>query len=107
LQLPADGQKDPSLVGDSLNADSSFLNGADSRLTAPFLQGFNDAAVSIFWVALMVVLVAFALSWLLKPTALRAKSALQENSDNEAATEAQKLEATPAPTAPRAPTPSA
>jgi len=80
---------DTSAVSDSLNGDSSFLNGADPRLSAPFLQGFNDAAVSIFWVALGVVLVAFVLSWFLKTSPLRAKSALQENADNEAALEAQ------------------
>jgi hypothetical protein len=76
-------------VSSSLNADSSFLNNADPRLAAPFLQGFNDAAVSIFWVALAVVLVAFALSWLLKTSPLRDKSALQENAENEAAIAAQ------------------
>jgi len=79
---------DTSAVSDSLNGDSSFLNGADPRLSAPFLQGFNDAAVSIFWVALGVVLVAFVLSWFLKTSPLRAKSALQENAENEAAVEA-------------------
>jgi hypothetical protein len=80
---------DTSAVGDSLNGDSSFLNGADHRLSAPFLQGFNDAAVSIFWVALVVVLVAFVLSWFLKTAPLRSKSALQENAENEAALVAQ------------------
>ena len=80
---------DTSAVSDSLNGDSSFLTGADPRLSAPFLQGFNDAAVSIFWVALGVVLVAFALSWFLKTSPLRDKSALQENAENEAALQAQ------------------
>jgi EmrB/QacA subfamily drug resistance transporter len=81
---------DTSAVSDSLNGDSSFLNGADSRLSAPFLQGFNDSAVSIFWVALGVVLVAFVLSWFLKTSPLRAKSALQETADADAALAAQK-----------------
>ena len=76
---------DSGAVGDSLNADSSFLNNADPRLSAPFLQGFNDAAVSVFGVALLVVLVAFVLSWFLKAAPLRSKSALQENAENEAA----------------------
>ena len=80
---------DTSAVSDSLNGDSSFLTGADPRLSAPFLQGFNDAAVTIFWVALGVVLVAFVLSWFLKASPLRAKSALQENAENEAALQAQ------------------
>ena len=101
-------------VGDSLNADSSFLNDADPRLAAPFLQGFNDAAVSIFWVALAVVLVAFVLSWFLKAAPLRSKSALQENAEIEAAQRAADTDvdagspaasppgATTAPTGPRA-----
>ncbi|TBN58662.1 DHA2 family efflux MFS transporter permease subunit [Glaciihabitans arcticus] len=81
---------DSSSVSESLNGDSSFLNGADPRLSAPFLQGFNDAAVSIFWVGLVVVLVAFVLSWFLKATPLRSKSALQENAEAEAAVAAQR-----------------
>jgi hypothetical protein len=90
LSLLANAQGgDTSAVSDSLNSDSSFLNGADPRLSAPFLQGFNDAAVMIFWVALGVVLVAFVLSWFLKTAPLRAKSALQENADNDAALAAQ------------------
>jgi hypothetical protein len=76
---------DTSSVSDSLNGDSSFLNGADPRLAAPFLEGFNNAALAIFWVALGVVLVAFILSWFLKAAPLRAKSALQEASDDDAA----------------------
>jgi EmrB/QacA subfamily drug resistance transporter len=73
----------------SLAGDTSFLNGADHRLTAPFLEGFNNAAVTLFWVALCIVLVAFILSWFLRTAPLRAKSALQENADNDAALLAQ------------------
>jgi EmrB/QacA subfamily drug resistance transporter len=73
----------------SLGGDTSFLNGADPRLTAPFLEGFNNAAVTVFWVALGIVLVAFLLSWFLRTAPLRAKSALQENADNDAALLAQ------------------
>ena len=91
LELLAGAQGgDTSSVSESLNGDSSFLNGADPRLSAPFLQGFNDAAVSIFWVGLAVVLVAFVLSWFLKATPLRSKSALQENAEAEAAVQAQR-----------------
>jgi hypothetical protein len=68
---------------------TSFLNGSDPRLAAPFLEGFSNATVTIYWVALAVVLVAFVLSFFLKATPLREKSALQENSDNEAALAAQ------------------
>ncbi|CAN5366457.1 MDR family MFS transporter [soil metagenome] len=76
-------------VGNALDGDTSFLNNADPRLAAPFLEGFNNATVSIYWVGLAVVLVAFVLSFFLKAAPLRAKSALQENSDNEAAIAAQ------------------
>lgn len=84
LKLYQDAQGGGS-VGGALDGDTSFLNGADPRLTAPFLEGFNNATTTIYWVGLAVVLVAFVLSFFLKAAPLRAKSALQENSDNEAA----------------------
>jgi EmrB/QacA subfamily drug resistance transporter len=74
---------------DAVGGDTSFLTGADPRLTAPFLEGFNSATVSVYWVALAVLGLAFVLSFFLKTVPLRAKSALQENSDNEAAIVAQ------------------
>ena len=76
-------------VGNALDGDTSFLNGSDPRLAAPFLEGFNDAAVTVYWVALGVVLIAFVLSFFLKAAPLRAKSALQENADADAAVIAQ------------------
>jgi len=89
LALLADAQGgDTASVSTSLNGDSSFLNGADPRLAAPFLDGFNNAAISIFMVALCVVLVAFVLSFFLKASPLRQKSALQEQADDDAATAA-------------------
>ena len=89
LALLADAQGgDTASVSTSLNGDSSFLNGADPRLAAPFLDGFNNAAISIFMVALCVVLVAFVLSFFLKTSPLRQKSALQEQADDDAATAA-------------------
>jgi len=84
LDLFAQAQNGGS-IGGALDGDTSFLNGADPRLTAPFLEGFNNATVTVYWVGLAVVLVAFALSWFLKAAPLRAKSALQENADNDAA----------------------
>ncbi len=84
LKLLQEGQNGGSL-GSSLDGDTSFLNGADPRLSAPFLEGFNNATITIYWVGLAVVLVAFVLSFFLKTAPLRAKSALQENADNEAA----------------------
>jgi len=76
-------------LGTALDGDTSFLNGSDPRLAAPFLQGFNDATVTIYWVGLGVVLLAFVLSFFLKAAPLREKSALQENADADAAIVAQ------------------
>lgn len=76
-------------IGSAFDGDTSFLTGADPRLTAPFLEGFANASISIYWISLAVVLVAFVLSFFLKTAPLRAKSALQENADNDAAILAQ------------------
>jgi EmrB/QacA subfamily drug resistance transporter len=65
----------------SLNGDTSFLNGATHALKAPFLTGFSEAMVVGFWVSFAVIIVAFVLSWFLKATPLRQKSALQEVAD--------------------------
>ncbi|MEO5534230.1 MAG: MDR family MFS transporter [Pseudolysinimonas sp.] len=79
-----------SSAGSSLDGDTSFLNGADHNLTAPFLDGFASAAVTVFWVSLVVVLVAFVLSFFLKTPPLRAKSAMEESADADAALLAQR-----------------
>jgi drug resistance transporter, EmrB/QacA subfamily len=65
-------------------SDTSFVNGADRRLTKPFLSGFNDAVVTIYWVGLAVMLTAFVLSWFFKVPPLRNRSALEEKSAMEA-----------------------
>ena len=65
--------------------DTSFLNGADKRLSKPFLVAFNASAVQVYWVAMIVVLIAFVLALFFKTPPLRAKSALQEAADNAAA----------------------
>jgi len=69
----------------SLDGNTSFLNNANHALAAPFLNGFSDAMVRGFWVSLIVVLVAFILSFFLKATPLREKSAIQEVADQDAA----------------------
>jgi hypothetical protein len=74
----------------SLDGDTSFLTGADARLAAPFLDGFANAAVTVFWVSLVVVLVAFVLSFFLKTPPLRMKSAIEEVADADAALLAQR-----------------
>jgi hypothetical protein len=77
--------KDPAKLGDALNGDTAFLNTATHALAAPFLHGFADATVAGFWVSLIVIIVAFILSFFLKATPLRQKSALQEVADDDAA----------------------
>ncbi|MDQ1526130.1 MAG: hypothetical protein QOG18_743 [Microbacteriaceae bacterium] len=77
--------KDPAKLGDALNGDTAFLNTATHALAAPFLHGFADATVVGFWVSLIVIIVAFILSFFLKATPLRQKSALQEVADDDAA----------------------
>ena len=65
--------------------DTSFLVGADGRLTKPFLTGFTASTITIYWLALSVVLLAFVLALFFKTPTLRAKSALQEAADNKRA----------------------
>lgn len=70
--------QNPSQIGGALNEDSSFLNTADPRLTAPFLDGFSNATSGPFWVALAVVGVALVLACFFKAPPLRQKSAMEE-----------------------------
>lgn len=90
-------------VGASLDGDTSFLTGADPRLSAPFLEGFASAATTVYAVCLAVVLVAFVLSFFLKAPPLRTKSAIEEVADADAAIAAQ-LVADASPETPRAAT---
>ncbi len=62
--------------------DTSFLKGANPALAKPFLQGFSASAVTVYWVAMIVVLIAFVLSLFFRTPPLRSKSALQEAADN-------------------------
>jgi len=80
----------PAGIGSALDGDTSFLNTADPRLAAPFLDGFATASVTVFTVSLVVVLTAFVLSFFLKATPLREKSAQQEVAEADAALLAQK-----------------
>jgi EmrB/QacA subfamily drug resistance transporter len=68
-------------AGNSLDGDTAFLNHASHALAAPFLNGFSESMVVGFWVGLVVIVIAFILSFFLKATPLRAKSALQEVAD--------------------------
>ena len=76
--------KDPTAIGTSLNGDTSFLVGANEALAKPFLVGFADATVQVYRIGLVVVTIAFILSWFLKATPLRQKSAMQEAADEDA-----------------------
>ncbi len=68
-------------LGTALDGDTSFLTTASRVLKLPFLVGFTEAMVTVFWVAFAVAAVAFVLSWFLKTPPLREKSALQEAAD--------------------------
>lgn len=89
LELLQNQQAGGGDLGTALDGNTEFLNTADTRLAAPFLTGFSDAAVTVFQVSLVVVLVAFVLSFFLKATPLREKSGLQETADADAALLAQ------------------
>ncbi|WP_374948025.1 MDR family MFS transporter [Agreia sp.] len=84
-QIQLAQSKQPNTLGQALNGDTSFLNVIDPRLARPFLEGFSSAMVTGFYISLGVVLLAFLLSWFLKATPLRQKSALQEASEDAAA----------------------
>lgn len=86
------GSKDPSVIGGALSGDSSFLKGVDPRLSFPFLEGFANATVTVFWVSLAVIVVAFILSFFMKAQPLRMKSALQEQTESDHAEDAAEAE---------------
>ena len=79
---PSGSASTANAAGSGALDDTSFLKGADPRLAKPFLQGFSESAVAVYWVALIVVLIAFILSLFFKTPPLRSKSALQEAADN-------------------------
>lgn len=64
--------------------DTSFLNDANPQLAKPFLVGFNQSTVRVYWVALFVTLLAFVLTLFFKTPPLRSKSAIQEAADEAA-----------------------
>ncbi|MGI9825410.1 MDR family MFS transporter [Agromyces sp. Marseille-Q5079] len=77
--------QDPAKIGAALDTDSSFLLGADPRLAEPFLVGFNDATVSVYWLGFVVALAAFVVAWFVPGLPLRQVSAMQEEADASAA----------------------
>ncbi|GAB3799684.1 hypothetical protein GCM10028798_13090 [Humibacter antri] len=85
-QLTKAGSK-ASSASNTSTSDTSFLNGADSRLSKPFMVGFTQAVVSVYWVGFGVILLAFILSWFFRVPPLRTTSALQEQADAAGMTE--------------------
>ena len=81
------GDSKASSASNSSGSDTSFLNGADKRLTTPFLVGFNNSVVVVYWIAMIVLLIAFVITWFFRVPALRTTSALQERADAEGMTE--------------------
>jgi X-X-X-Leu-X-X-Gly heptad repeat protein len=75
---------DTNVKTDSSTSDTSFLTGADPRLTKPFMVGFSNSVKTIYWVGLVVMLIAFVVALFFKVPPLRTRSALQEKSDNAA-----------------------
>lgn len=65
-----------------ITVDSSFLIGADERLTLPFRIGFVDSALNVFLLATIFVGIAFVISFFIKEIPLRDKSASQEVADS-------------------------
>jgi MFS family permease len=77
--------QNPAGLSTSLDGDTSFLVGANEALAQPFLIAFTEATVSVYWIGMVVVAIAFVLSWFLKAVPLRQKSAMQEAADDAAA----------------------
>ncbi len=89
IEEQLDGSNELTGVDGSVLDDTSFLTGADPRLSKPILVAFNDATVAVYRVALGVAVLAFLLSLFFRTPPLRAKSALQEAADEDAAIAAQ------------------
>ena len=79
----------------SSTSDTSFLDGADKRLSKPFMVGFNDSVVLVYTIGLGVILLAFVLSLFFKVPPLRKTSALQEQADGAGSTATGSIRAVP------------
>ena len=81
IEILQNGEDNPASLVDSLNGNSAFLTNADPRLAEPFLVGFANATVTVYWIAFAVAATAFVLSWFMRTQPLREKSAMQEAAD--------------------------
>jgi len=82
-------------VSSSSSSDTSFLNGATPALTKSFKVGFNTSVVSIYWIGLGVILLAFILTLFFKVPPLRKTSALQQRADEGGTTETGRIRTQP------------
>ena len=64
--------------------DSSFLIGADERLTLPFRIGFVESSLNVFLTAGVIIGIGFIISWFIKEIPLRNKSASEEAAEEAA-----------------------
>jgi EmrB/QacA subfamily drug resistance transporter len=71
----------------SATNDTSFLSGADPRLSKSFKVGFNASVIQIYWIGLGVILAAFFLSLFFRVPPMRKTSALQERANAEGTTD--------------------
>jgi EmrB/QacA subfamily drug resistance transporter len=71
----------------SSTSDTSFINGADPRLSKPFKVGFNTSVVQIYWIGLGVIGLAFILALFFRVPPMRKTSALQQRADEAGVTE--------------------
>lgn len=81
----AEDENSDDTKGKASTSDTSYLNGADARLTRPFMEGFNKSTMSVYWVGLGVTAFAFILTLFFKVPPLRQTSALQDSADAAAA----------------------
>ena len=68
--------------------DTSFLHGLNSALAHPFREAFASSMSLVFLLAAGILVVGFALSWMLKEVPLRTISAAQQAARDAAAVQA-------------------
>ncbi len=79
----------------SSTSDTSFLDGADKRLSKPFMVGFNGSVITVYTIGLGVILIAFVLSLFFRVPPLRKTSALQQRADEAGTTATGNIKAVP------------
>jgi EmrB/QacA subfamily drug resistance transporter len=79
----------------SAESDTSFLNGATPALTKAFKVGFNASVITIYWIGLGVILLAFIISLFFRVPPMRKTSALQQRADEGGMTETGRIRTQP------------